>query len=88
MKQQLNRRKFLALSGAGAMGLATGLMPQFAAAKDKLTIGIVYVGPRDDFGWNQSHAVAAQALRALPNVTVVEEENVSETIAVRKTMSR
>ncbi|QYD68013.1 BMP family ABC transporter substrate-binding protein [Paraburkholderia edwinii] len=86
MKQQINRRQFLALSGAGAVGLATGMMPRLAAAKDKLTIGIVYVGPRDDFGWNQSHALAAQALRSLPNVNVVEEENVPETIAVRKSM--
>lgn len=86
MKEQMNRRKFLALSGAGAMGLAAGMLPRLASAKDKLTVGIVYVGARDDFGWNQSHAVAAQALRALPNVNVVEEENVPETIAVRKTM--
>ncbi len=51
-----------------------------------LTIGIVYVGPRDDFGWNQAHAVAAEALKAIPDVTVVEEENVPETDAVSKSM--
>ena len=65
MKEQMDRRKFLALSSAGAMGLAAGMLPRLASAKDKLTIGIVYVGARDDFGWNQSHAVAADALRSL-----------------------
>ncbi|MBX4421602.1 hypothetical protein K4H00_26705, partial [Mycobacterium tuberculosis] len=51
-----------------------------------LTIGILYVGPRDDFGWNQAHAVAAKALKAVPGVSVVEEENVPETVAVAKSM--
>ncbi len=42
--------------------------------------------PRDDFGWNQAHAVAAKALKAVPGVTVVEDENVPETDACAKTM--
>src|ERR1700743_1516032 len=86
MKEQMDRRKFLAISSAGAMGLAAGMLPRLASAKDKLTIGIVYVGPRDDFGWNQAHAVAAQALKSIPGVTVVEEENVPETDACAKAM--
>ncbi len=51
-----------------------------------MVLGAVYVGPRDDFGWNQAHAVAAEALKAVPGVTVVEEENVPETDAVAKSM--
>ena len=51
-----------------------------------VTIGIVYVGPRDDFGWNQAHAVAVKALKALPGVKAVEEENVPETDACAKSM--
>ena len=39
-----------------------------------------------DYGWNQAHAVGAKALREIPGVKVVEEENVPETVAVRKTM--
>jgi basic membrane protein A and related proteins len=80
------RRSILA---SGAVGLAsTGLfgLPRRASATDGLTIGIVYVGPRGDFGWNQSHAVAATALKQVPGVKVVEEENVPETVAVTKTM--
>ena len=45
---------------------------------------MIYVGSRGDFGWNQSHAVGAAVLKALPNVTVVEEENVPESAAVTK----
>ena len=60
----------------GAFGLAAGVLPIRPALAAPLTIGIVYVGPRDDFGWNQAHAVAAEALKAIPDVTVVEEENV------------
>ena len=56
-----------------------------AFAKD-VVVGLVYVGPRDDFGWNQAHAVAAKALKAVPGVKVVEEENVPETVAVAKSM--
>ena len=40
----------------------------------------------DDFGWNQAHAVSVEALKALPGITVVEEENVPETDAVSKSM--
>jgi simple sugar transport system substrate-binding protein len=86
-KLVLSRRSLLKASAFGAAGLAAGVKPFGAArAADGLTIGIIYVGPHDDFGWNQAHSVAAQALKAIPGVKVVEEENVPETIAVAKTM--
>lgn len=76
------------LKGAAALGAMAALPGSLrrAAAADGLTVGIIYVGPRDDFGWNQAHAVAAQALKEVPGITVIEEENVPETIAVGKTM--
>jgi basic membrane protein A and related proteins len=74
------RRNFLAGTGALALGAAT------KAQAAGTTIGIIYVGPKDDFGWNQAHAVGAKALKAISGVTVVEEENVPETDAVMKTM--
>ncbi len=84
---KLSRRTVLKGGAAfGAMGVATGIMPVIPAFAGDLTIGIVYVGSRDDFGWNQAHAVAAEALKQVPGVTVVEEENVPETDAVSKTM--
>jgi len=80
---KFDRRTFLKASAASV--LATGAAAGGARAAG-VTIGIVYVGPRDDFGWNQAHAVAAQALKTIPGVTVVEEENVPETDACAKTM--
>lgn len=81
-----NRRRFLGSTLAGASVGAPALFgAPMAQAKD-VTVGIIYVGPRDDYGWNQAHAVGAKALKSLPGVKVVEEENVPETTAVRKTL--
>jgi basic membrane protein A len=57
-----------------------------AAKSDALTVGFVYVGPRDDFGYNQSHAEGAKSLASLPGVKILEEEKVPETIDVQKTL--
>jgi basic membrane protein A and related proteins len=58
-----------------------------AAAKDeKVTIGFIYVGPKEDYGYNQAHAEGAKALAALPWVKLVEEASVPETTAVEETM--
>lgn len=53
---------------------------------DTLKIGFIYVGPRDDFGYNQAHAEAAKAISQLPGVKILEEEKVPETMDVQKTM--
>ncbi len=83
----VSRRKLLQGGAAlGALGVTSGIMPIRLARAADLTVGIVYVGSRDDYGWNQAHAVAAEALKQVPGVTVVEEENVPETDAVSKTM--
>ena len=82
----ISRRAFLQSTAAGTAGLAlsaAGVTRAFAA---DLIVGIVYVGARDDFGWNQAHAVAIQALKKVPGVQVVEEENVPETDACSKSM--
>lgn len=84
-KFKLSRRDFVKTSIAGVAGLGALGMPTMASAAG-LTVGIVYVGPRDDFGWNQAHAAAASVLKKVPDVTVVEEESVPETIAVAKSM--
>jgi basic membrane protein A and related proteins len=78
----LSRRSFLKVTAAGIASAGA----RVARAADEVTIGIVYVGPRDDFGWNQAHAVAAKALKSVPGVKVVEEENVPETDACAKSM--
>lgn len=80
---KISRRRFLEGTAAGLVTAGTVQRAAFAA---NITLGIVYVGPRDDFGWNQAHAVAVKALKTLPGVTAVEEENVPETDACSKSM--
>src|SRR5690348_14242818 len=78
----IGRRTVLGgMAGAAAFGL-TGV----AQAQKPLVIGFIYVGPRDDYGYNQAHAEAAAILKKLPGVKVQEEEKVPETVAVEKTM--
>ncbi len=81
----LSRRTLLQGASVTAAAAALGL-PTGALAQSNVTIGIVYVGPKDDFGWNQAHAVSIGALKATPGVKIVEEENVAETAAVMKSM--
>ncbi len=50
-----------------------------AAGGKTITVGFVYVGTKDDYGYNQSHALGATAVKAMPGVTVVEDESVKET---------
>ncbi len=84
----MNRRHFLksTAGGAAAIGLAPSFLVDAARAANPLTVGFIYVGPKDDFGYNQAHAEGAKVIKALSDVTVVEEENVPETVDVQKTM--
>src|SRR5271154_3164846 len=79
----ISRRRLL--QGSAALTLGTTLGARTAAAADT-TIGFIYVGSRDDYGYNQAHAQAATALKKMPGLKVVEEEKVPETDAVEKTM--
>jgi len=67
---------------AGPAGSASGSAP----ADQTLTVGFVYVGPKDDYGYNQAHHEGALVVAKLPGVKIREEENVPETDAVQKTM--
>lgn len=82
-----NRRQFLrntaGLAGATAL---SGLLPAGLARAAGLTVGFIYVGPKDDYGYNQAHAEGAAAVKKIEGVTVVEEEQVPETVDVQKTM--
>src|ERR1700722_12595854 len=79
----LSRRRLL----AGAAGLAAaGLSGHKAKAAKELVVGFIYVGPKDDYGYNQAHAEAAAMLKKMPGVKIVEEEKVPETDDVSKTM--
>jgi simple sugar transport system substrate-binding protein len=77
---------------AGALVVAGAVLAQFApqamAAMEKpMTVGFIYVGSRSDYGYNQAQAEGAAALKkAYPEIKILEEENVPETVAVQKTM--
>ncbi len=52
-----------------------------------VTIGFIYVGPKDDYGYNQAHAEGAAGMaKKFSWVKLVEEANVPETTAVAETM--
>ena len=83
------------LLSAGAFGLTSQLWTgcssspdeQAAATDDPLTIGFIYVGPKDDFGYNQAHAEAAAKMAAsFPWIKLVEEASVPETSAVQESI--
>ena len=80
------RRQLLAAGalGAGALTLPGALRSAFA--QTTLVVGVIYVGPRGDYGYNQSQAAGAASIKKMPGVKVVEEENVPETVASQKTM--
>ncbi|MEC5385769.1 BMP family ABC transporter substrate-binding protein [Uliginosibacterium sp. H3] len=74
-----SRRTFLKTSAAASVSLALGGQVSRALAADGLTIGIVYVGAKDDYGWNMSHAVGIAPLAKVPGVKIVQQERVPET---------
>jgi len=67
------------LGGLGWLGKAWG-------AQDKVKMGFIFVGPRDDYGYNQAHYEGKSAVAKLDWVKAVDEEKVPETIEVQKTM--
>jgi simple sugar transport system substrate-binding protein len=79
----ISRRRVL--QGTATLAFAETLPMQRALAKDAV-VGFIYVGSRDDYGYNQAHAQGAAALKNLPGIKVVEEEKVPETNAVEKTI--
>ena len=84
---RMSRREALGyLGAAGALGALSPWRMGRAAAADKLIVGVIYVGPRDDYGYNQAQAQAAAEIKKLPGVTVIEQEKVPETTDVQKTM--
>jgi len=86
-KIDLNRRKVLVTMGSTAA--ATALLSfggRSAFAASNMTVGVIYVGSRNDFGYNQSHAEAAAIIKKMPGIKVVEDERVPETIEVQNAM--
>ena len=82
----IDRRLFMrGLTATSALS-AVAVTPLRHALAETTTVGFIYVGARDDYGYNQAHAEGAMALKKLSGIKVGEEESVPETIAVQKTM--
>src|SRR5882757_6975673 len=65
---RISRRHLLQGSAALALGSTVGARQAFAA---DTTIGFIYVGSRDDYGYNQAHAQGAAALKKLPGLKII-----------------
>ncbi len=85
---RLFTRRDLMRGGANvlAVGTALAMLPSLASAAKPITVGFIYTGQRQDFGWNQAHWVGAQKIAKMPGVKIVEQENVPETAKVEKVM--
>src|SRR5580698_2045583 len=84
---RIGTKMTLAVIFSGLLGLLPdGTHGHQALAATPLTVGFVYVGPKTDYGYNQSHAQGAAVIAKLPGVKIREEEMVPETLAVQKTM--
>ncbi|HET9933163.1 MAG TPA: BMP family ABC transporter substrate-binding protein [Polyangiaceae bacterium] len=71
---------------SAAASVSSAVSAAQPAPSDALTVGFIYVGPKDDYGYNQAHAEGAGAVKKTPGVKVREEERVPETVDVQKTM--
>lgn len=85
-------RGLLATTAFGAAVKLSGCSPSAEggdtaeAESGDVVVGFVYVGPKDDFGYNQAHAEGAKAMAAVPGIKIIEEASVPETAAVLETM--
>jgi basic membrane protein A and related proteins len=77
--------KGFAASGA-ALGLGSLGWPGAAHAQKTVRVGFIYVGPRDDYGYNQAHYEGKAALDQLDWIKAVDQEKVPETTDVQEAM--
>lgn len=81
-----NRRRVLQGTAAVAGSLLMAGPRRLLAAAKPMTVGFIYEGSKNDFGWNQSHAVGAQQIAKLEGIKLIEQESVPETADVERVM--
>jgi basic membrane lipoprotein Med (substrate-binding protein (PBP1-ABC) superfamily) len=60
-----------------------------SGGKKQLTIGFLYVGPKNDYGYNQAAYEGSLAIKkAMPNVKLLQAENVPETSEAERVMEK
>jgi basic membrane protein A and related proteins len=71
------------------LALQAGCGSDESGSSGKLTIGFLYVGPKNDYGYNQAAYQGSQAVqRAFPNASVLQAENVPETAEAERVMEK
>ncbi len=83
---RISRRELVKKIGAGSILAASGTLSADLLAAGKVNMGFIYVGSRDDFGYNQAHFEGKSGVTSLSWVKAVDEELVPESIEVEKTM--
>jgi basic membrane protein A len=69
-----------------APGGSPGAAPAASTGKDT-TVGFLYVGTKDDSGYNQAHAEGAAAVKKMGGVHVIEAEKIAENKDCQQNMS-
>jgi simple sugar transport system substrate-binding protein len=64
----------------------SGTSTTAGSAAGEVTMGFIYVGPKDDYGWNQAHFEGKEGVAKLPKVKAVEQASVPETTEVQEAM--
>jgi len=59
--------------------------PAASPTASNLVMGFIYVGPKDDFGYNQAHFLGKEGLKDI-NVKTVDQASVPETTEVQEVM--
>jgi simple sugar transport system substrate-binding protein/basic membrane protein A len=83
-----------AAAACGSANTGTATSPKTAAGgaatapgKDSAAVGFIFVGPKDDFGYNQAAYQGSQAVqKAFPKLKVLTAENVPETDEAARVM--
>ncbi|MFT4151165.1 MAG: BMP family ABC transporter substrate-binding protein [Paracoccaceae bacterium] len=83
----MNRRTLLTTVAAAT---AVTVLPRIALAADKVKVGFIYVGPKNDGGWSQHHAEAVAKAKEHfgDKVEIVEQESVPEGADAERVMTQ
>src|SRR5262245_18900662 len=89
-KERVMKRRVIWMSLVlASLVLAAGFAGTVRGATKPLTIGFLYVGPKNDYGYNQAAYQGSLAVeKALPNAKVLQAENVPETSEAERVMER
>lgn len=99
-RSSVSRRQVMrGLLAAGAFGATSKLWTACSPASQapsssgesspkgkELVMGFIYVGPKDDYGWNQAHFEGKESVAKLPGIKTVDQASVPETKDVQEAM--